>query len=99
MENRVDNNMSFDRNASNARSAVAKVREGMGELAGEAREASSHGIDVAKQSITDSTHAAKEAANEKLEAVSTYIREQPLKGVAFAVGTGFLIGLLLKRKM
>jgi ElaB/YqjD/DUF883 family membrane-anchored ribosome-binding protein len=95
-EKLTSNGSMFDRNKENARAAVAKVREGVGELAEEAKDASVKGVEVAKESFSDSTHAARRAADERLKALGSYVRERPLRGVACALGAGLLLGALLR---
>lgn len=98
IENSHSNSPSFDRNKANARSAVQKVREGVGELADEARDASAKGVEAAKHTISDSTQAVRRAADERLETLSNYVRERPIQGVACALGAGLLLGALLRRR-
>jgi ElaB/YqjD/DUF883 family membrane-anchored ribosome-binding protein len=74
------------------------AKDAVVELAGEAKRYAAHRASDAKDTAAEWVDSAKSKLGDANDSVIDYVKRNPFKAVAIAVGVGFVAGLLLKRR-
>ncbi len=80
------------------REQTEKVKEDVRELGRLGREVSREKFDECCETTGNYMEKGRERAKRVQDKVSTFVREKPVRSLAIAVGTGALLGFLLRRR-